>query len=72
MSLATSTPISTVSKSRIKGDIILPPIIMIRVCWRSVKERVHLVEITVGGRIMLKRILKCVWLEVKWIGLSQD
>jgi len=72
MQLPFSHSVSTVSNSRICRDIILSRLIAIWFCWRNVKKDVHLEEIELGGQIILKRIFKFEWEEVKWIGLSQN
>ena len=54
MQLVISKPVSIVSYSRSKGNIIPPLLITIRFCWRSIKKVVHLLEIEVGGRIIIK------------------
>jgi len=40
--------------------------------WRNVRKEVHLEETELGGQIILKRIFKFEWEELKWIGLSLD
>jgi hypothetical protein len=54
MQLVISKPVGIVSYSRSKGNIIPPLLITIRFCWRNIKKVVHLLEIEVGGRIIIK------------------
>ena len=42
------------------------------ICCRNIKKGVHLEEIELGGRIILKRFFKFKWETVKWIGVFQD
>ena len=40
-------------------------------CWKKVKKEGHLEEIEVGGRIILNRLFKFYWNEVKSTGFCQ-
>jgi len=71
MQLVISNPVSTVSTSKNYGDLILSLLITICFCWRNVKKRIFLKEMEVNGMIILKRVVKFVWKEVKSIGLFQ-
>ena len=42
------------------------------VSWRNVRKEVHLEEIKLGGKKIIKRTFKFEWEEFKWIGLSRD
>jgi hypothetical protein len=72
MQLVFSNPFRTFTNSYISGDIILSLRITIWFCWRNVKKGVHLEEIELGWRIILKRIFKFKYEKFKWIGVSQD
>jgi len=72
MQLLISTTISTVSSYRLEGVVIELTFDKILFCWLNVKAGVHLKEIQVGWWIILKRIFKFEWKELKWIGLDQD